>query len=350
MVAKAQGMEHSVRGEFSVLLSRPNKLSVLPEEEYNRIHIISDGNEIYIFDPFANEYTVKKAPDSLGSLLQDVAPFYAQTGGGPMVLFSFFSDDPYEEILKDVKSVKILEDKDLDGIPAYHLLFQQDGPEGSFDIHIWIEKERKLLLKSFFELSQSMGAGRGTKQTIRFEEEHRDIQIGVSLPATSFLFQPPEGSTEALSEDAALKWVGEIPPAFSLPSGDGKEISLKDYSGKIIMVDFWASWCPPCRKELPILQKIYDEYSEKDVVLIGINCDEDMRTGQGFVKDNNISFPMGYDTEGIVNQKYRVTAFPTLFIIGKSGKVERVHIGVPTDVENTLRLELDSLLEGKSLH
>jgi len=348
MISKRQGMEQTIRGEFAVALERPNKLAVIPAEEFQRLHLVCDGSEVHMLDPTANQYNTSEAPSTLSALLQKVAPFYAQTGGGPLALFSFFADDPYEEILRDVKEVEMAGEEEWEGTTAYHLVFDQDSEDGaSFKAHIWIDKARLLLVRSRFELEPPVMDGVPSESVV-FEEEHREIRTGHPIPGGSFDFRPPEGATEALTRDAALRLEGEKAPGFSLPAEGGGTLSLESYKGKIVLLDFWASWCPPCRKELPVLQSVYKEFKDRGVVLIGISCDQDKEKGEAFVKENKLDFPIGYDSEGEVGKMYKVTSLPTLFILDREGTIQKVHIGMPPDLETLLKKELEAFLDRKA--
>ena len=185
-------------------------------------------------------------------------------------------------------------------------------------------------------------------ESVVFEEEHREIRTGHPIPGGSFDFRPPEGATEALTRDAALRLEGEKAPGFSLPAEGGGTLSLESYKGKIVLLDFWASWCPPCRKELPVLQSVYKEFKDRGVVLIGISCDQDKEKGEAFVKENKLDFPIGYDSEGEVGKMYKVTSLPTLFILDREGTIQKVHIGMPPDLETLLKKELEAFLDRKA--
>lgn len=122
-------------------------------------------------------------------------------------------------------------------------------------------------------------------------------------------------------------------PNFSLKSVDGKTINLSDYKGKIVIIDFWATWCPPCRKGIPDLISIQKEYN-KDVVIIGISLD-DARTIKevpGFIKDYGVNYPIVYGDENVVNAYGGIRSIPTAFVIDKKGNIVDKHIGlVPKD-------------------
>jgi cytochrome c biogenesis protein CcmG/thiol:disulfide interchange protein DsbE len=117
-------------------------------------------------------------------------------------------------------------------------------------------------------------------------------------------------------------------PAFSLKSTDDKNISLADYKGKVIIIDFWATWCPPCRKGIPDLIAIQNEYKD-DVVIIGISLDRDTKNDVvPFVKNYGINYPVVFGNEDVANKFGGIQAIPTSFVIDKKGNIVDKHVGL----------------------
>lgn len=122
-------------------------------------------------------------------------------------------------------------------------------------------------------------------------------------------------------------------PDFALKSVDGKTVKLSDYKGKIVIVDFWATWCPPCRKGIPDLISIQSEY-KNDLVIIGISLDSEktIKDVPGFVKNYGINYPIVYGNEKVANDFGGIQGIPTAFIIDKNGSIADMHVGlVPKD-------------------
>lgn len=111
-------------------------------------------------------------------------------------------------------------------------------------------------------------------------------------------------------------------PDFSLKDQYGVVHSLKKYKGKVIFLNFWATWCPPCKKEMPDIENIYKEYgkNKKDVVILGVNS-EKTKDVKKFLSEKNYSFPTVIDENSEVMRKYFIQAFPTSFVIDKEGNV-----------------------------
>ena len=121
--------------------------------------------------------------------------------------------------------------------------------------------------------------------------------------------------------------VGEPAPDFKLQNLDGQYISLSDLRGKPVLINFWATWCPPCRDEMPYLQKIYEEWSGKGLVVLAIDIGESHSKVKEFLKTHNLSLPVLLDTKENVGRKYNITAIPTSFLIDSDGVIREKIIG-----------------------
>jgi len=115
---------------------------------------------------------------------------------------------------------------------------------------------------------------------------------------------------------------------FTLTDLDGNEISLSDFNGKVLILNFWATWCPPCREEIPDFVEVYDEYESEDVQFIGVS-NEDISTLRSFVEDYNISYPILIDDENIMG-KWGISAIPTTFVFDKNGQIISKSVGMMT--------------------
>jgi peroxiredoxin len=109
-------------------------------------------------------------------------------------------------------------------------------------------------------------------------------------------------------------------PAFTLRSIDGGRRSISDFKGKIVLLNFWATWCPNCREEMPSLEKLWERFKAKGVVVIAVA--EDRRSEvESFARKLGLTFPILLDLEGAVRKDYEVTALPMTYLIGRDGKI-----------------------------
>jgi len=123
------------------------------------------------------------------------------------------------------------------------------------------------------------------------------------------------------------QYLGRPAPELRLKDLNGAEISLADYKGKVVLVDFWATWCPPCREEMPDFEKIHRDSGARDVVVLTLDVDEPLETVARYVEKEKLTFPvlLGKDTDAV--KRYSVNAYPTTFVIDKNGLVAGILVG-----------------------
>ena len=127
---------------------------------------------------------------------------------------------------------------------------------------------------------------------------------------------------------------------FELQTLDGKTVKLSDYRGKPVLLNFWATWCGPCRSEMPYLQQINDSYSASGLVLLAVDIDESPDTVKKFMADLNLSLTVPMDVGKKVAKAYGITAIPSTFLIDKNGIIQQKILGAFPDkatIENELK-------------
>lgn len=138
---------------------------------------------------------------------------------------------------------------------------------------------------------------------------------------------------------------GFLAPGFTLETLDSGTVTLSDLRGQAVIVNLWASWCGPCRLEMPAFKKVHQEYKGRGLVILAVNStSQDSRAAAAsFVDDFQLPFMIALDLEGRVARLYRLSALPTTFFVGRDGVIRKVVIGGPL-AETTLRAEVESLL------
>lgn len=119
---------------------------------------------------------------------------------------------------------------------------------------------------------------------------------------------------------------GPAPP-FSLTSKAGTQVNLAQYKGQVVMINFWASWCGPCRQEMPLLEDIYKKYNKLGFTLLGVNVEPDSKAADDWLKQTPVSFPILYDKDSKVSQMYDVSGMPSTVIIDRKGNLRVLHHG-----------------------
>lgn len=134
-------------------------------------------------------------------------------------------------------------------------------------------------------------------------------------------------------------------PDFTLQSNAGENVRLAEQRGKVVMLNFWASWCGPCRKEMPLLDAMYQRYSSAGFVLYGVNVEEDNTDAKKLLKELGVTFPVLFDTESKASSLYNVDAMPTTVVIDKKGQVRYVNRGYKDGDENKYRDQIRELIK-----
>jgi len=130
---------------------------------------------------------------------------------------------------------------------------------------------------------------------------------------------------------------------FSLDSTNGK-ISLSQYKDKVVYIDFWASWCTPCRKSFPWMNKMFSKYADQGLEIIAISLDSGKKATERFLAKNPAMFTIAYDPDGKVADSYNVQVMPTSYLIGRDGTLLMTHKGFRTDHEQALEEEIKKAL------
>jgi peroxiredoxin len=127
---------------------------------------------------------------------------------------------------------------------------------------------------------------------------------------------------------------GAPAPQFTLSARSGRDVSLTQYHGQVVMINFWASWCGPCRQEMPLLESIYKKYNKLGFTLLGVNVEPDSQAADDWLKATPVTFPILYDKESKVSKLYEVAGMPSTVIIDRSGKMRVLHRGYKPGDEN----------------
>ncbi len=147
-------------------------------------------------------------------------------------------------------------------------------------------------------------------------------------------------------EKETLVKVGDDVPEFVVEMFDGQKINIKDLKGKIVLINFWATWCPPCQEELKRVQKeILDRFKGKDFVFLAISREESKEQVKKFRERNGYTFPMGLDPERKIYSKFATATIPRNFIIDKKGKIVEIEVGYTKEAFAKMIEKLEKLLK-----
>jgi len=144
---------------------------------------------------------------------------------------------------------------------------------------------------------------------------------------------------------AAMVPTGKTAPDFTLRTLDGPNLRLQEQRGQVVLVNFWATWCAPCRQEMPHLARLYDKYRASGFVLLGVNVDDDAGKAIDLAAKLQLKFPVSLDTDKKVSRLYDLSAMPSTVLIDREGRVRHVHRGYREGFEDTYDQQIRSLLK-----
>lgn len=148
----------------------------------------------------------------------------------------------------------------------------------------------------------------------------------------------------AAASFAASSMEGQPAPDFALKSAGGDNLRLSEYRGEVVMINFWATWCGPCRQEMPLLDELYTRYQRVGFQLLGVNIDDDAGRAMQMIDELGVAFPVLFDSRKEVSKLYDVEAMPVTLLLDREGTIRHVHHGYKPGYEELYLDQIRSLL------
>jgi len=355
---EAKGMKNQMESVYDLAVQRPDKLSFRLTSGMMGGVIVSDGTTKNVFIPMVKKYTAEKAPANLNDVFD---PFVRAmiTQSLPFGFEPLLTTDIRADLQEGTKQVTYGGSVELNGAKAHLVKFQTTV----FDVNLWIaEGERPLLLKTEAVMDIAALPAEQIKQfeikDMRRTTVYSDWKINEPIAAEVFQFQPPADTEKVESfmpggagsgAGKASPLIGQVAPDFTLPNLAGEEVKLSSLKGKVVLLDFWATWCPPCVRSLPVLAEVTKPLESQGVVFYAVNAREDAAKIQEFLKSKELNIPVLRDADGAIMKLYGVQSIPQSVLIDKEGVIRAVHVGFSPNLKTTLSSELETLLKGGQL-
>jgi len=295
--------------------------------------IVSDGRETVTYNSALGQYTRQK-----GSADSTVGRSTGLGVGGALV-------SGLTGMATGVAAVKRLPNETLvlDGVKRDCLVLDVTYERPAQPVQVteeprryWIDRRTHLVLRVRTRLradAPQLGGKVERDETISF----RRALVNPVLADSLWAFRPPPGSREVAEfstgrEDPAAAFTGKPAIDFSLSDLKGRSHSLKELRGKTVLLDFWATWCGPCRITMPQVAKIHAEYKDRGVEVMSINVGESAKKAGDYIARNGYGFTTLLDTDRQVSTRYQINGIPTLVVIDAAGQVSDYLVGARDDV------------------
>lgn len=374
MTSKMEGETETMEQSLDFSMELPNKLSVRPRgDEADEYALVSDGKTFWqYYGSMFNKYEEKAAPDSLMGVVKAVG-----MGMDEMEEAGWMQPVLAPVLAMDSKSLKKL----VGGDNAVKYIAREESKAGpvdrvrvttaQYDLDLLVAAEGDAWLvsivpdmKRMLEMVPEEFRDQMPKTELIFEEWKR----AESLPAEAFAFKPPEGAQKVDSIMKAMQeefergggegggadpheaLLGKPAPELELELLDGGKMSLAQHKGKdVVVLDFWATWCPPCVKGLPVVSKICHDMKDKGVVFYAVNQQEKVETIKSFLEKRELKLLVPLDKSGKGGNAFNVSGIPQTVLIGRDGTVQAVHVGFMPSMEAELKEQLETLVANKPL-
>ena len=152
------------------------------------------------------------------------------------------------------------------------------------------------------------------------------------------------GILACLSPLAGAEAINVPAPDFTLESRSGENLRLEDHRGEVVMLNFWASWCGPCRQEMPLMDELYSQYKDLGFIILAVNVDENRDEALRFLDKVPVNYPILYDPESSVSELYEVQAMPTTVMIDRNGNARYLHYGYQPGYEDEYEQQIRELV------
>ena len=330
------GQKQKESKTFTATFAAPNRFRHMMQDD---ILVGSTGEKAYAYLEANKRYTQGDAPKDRAQLGQMPEPIPTVIQMQNPALMLAMVKSAAAELTGMFSDIKKVEDSTLSGDASAYQTLQLTLPNRMV-VTMLFHPETHLLRQSRTDI-KPMLEERGTPDvknaTLTVDYTMVNVNEGVAVKDEQFAWAPPQGARDqadapdeapgAATAAAASELEGKAAPAFALKDLGDKTVSLKDLKGKVVVLDLWATWCPPCRASLPHLDKLYEETKDKSVAIYAVNLQEEKEDVQAFIKQTNLKTPVLFDKDGAVAQAYKANAIPQTIVIGKDGNVAKVFVG-----------------------
>ena len=356
------GFMHEKGSRYKVAAERPNRLLLLRTRGDMGGTLATDGQKMTQYISELHQYTEGVAPRSLDEISTNFSAMSLIGSGMGGTFLVLLGDSAIDRLTDGATASQVVGVETIDGVECYRLRLEKEIS----DLDIWVTKDETHAIrrmssdfsKQFAEEEDAEGFEIVVTMNLRawdWQPEFDEQTFAYAAPASAELVE----EFSALAPDPLLPPIasapkhhpllGELAPEFALVELSGNSaFVLKPLIGKkVIVLDFWATWCGPCRQGLPSIAELGKDYKDKPVAVYAVNIQEDADTIKAFLEESKLELNVLRDVDGGVATKYQASGIPQTVLIGLDGRVQVVHVGVTAKEE--LTEQLDALLNHEDL-
>jgi thiol-disulfide isomerase/thioredoxin len=344
--------------DYSLVFVRPNKIRLQAFEGV----VVCDGREMIGFaNDLPGQVAKRPAPATI-----DIPTVFADRILGsaisqgptqgfcwvPVSLLLMAAPDPLKTLLHRAAEPVLLEPAKIGDRECYRV--QLARPDGVATL--WIDQQSLILRRLAFPVEELMRMAGATKlENVSIVAEFEEPGLNEKVDESAFRHETPAGAQ--VSEwllPPPLLMLGKSAPEFSFVGADGKPIDSKTIAGKIVVMDFWATWCGPCRVSLPLLDRVYKKYKDNPKILfLAVSVDNprvDDKEVKATLDELNVTVPFARDPEQHAGKRFHVQGIPAMFVLGSDSVIQSSETGYKPTLEAELSRTLDRLLAGENVY
>ncbi len=359
-------MDSRITTQMFFAFERPDRLRLETKDgPAGEWVMVSNGKDLVTYRGMWKQYTTEKTPREWQSAERR---WMFSSGLDHLVQRLVLSKNPARELLEEVEEVVEKGRDDLEGTPAIIVelkmpaksLGERWAAHKMIPVRLWIDERDFLIRKGSYDLdweTMSQKMPEEMRRRMPFKQmtlimEFTDIELNPVFPEDTFRFSPPEDATlvehfgppDGRSPVSQGELVGRRAPNFVLKDIQGKKVGLDDFKGKVLIVDFWATWCSPCREQMPTYTALQSLYAPRGFSMIGLSVDDGPEVVRDFAENYRVNFPLLMADEQVRQQYGGTGVLPTTFVIDKGGIV-RYEFKGPPPAKLLFQRRVEELLE-----
>lgn len=335
--------------------------------------VVSDGRSLWISQPYMEQYLERPAPRDTAELARVLGEHGLETLGVSPLFAVLRGPEQPPLLLRSIVELAGARREPRHDRPGVRVFVRTNIAEAGAPAQVvaaslWFDDEdglmreyaqdRTAIAAESWTMSDEPDPERGRLVSMLNVRSFRDVRVNHPLDEALFTFKPDEGQrrVEAFEpptyeEPDQVGMLGLPAPDFTTTDLEGRAFKLADLKGKVVLLDFWATWCAPCVKGLPAMQQLADRFADRGVSVVGVNSDANTapRRIADFLTRREISLPQALDPKGEIGRLYNVRGIPHLVLIDPEGVVQRVQVGFSPEGKESLAADIERLLAGENL-